>query len=493
MAERTGSKVSRRAFLAGGGGLALPAVLRLGESSAAAAPGPLTVLFGHATVARDTVGGLLATVGVSRPSMVRLAFRAGSDTTWAFTPWVPATFAEFPPATARCRIPGVVTDGRDVVWYAEATEGDGAAVVQGPIAPTGALSLRSARGWSARRGYFLSAFGSCSNLDPVPAYKIAAARRPHLWFGLGDFVYSDGFNERLQTVSDRYKLALSLASRQIQKEEFNHHLAAACPGDWLPDDHDYGNNDAIAPRNADGSINPAGSLSPDPAVRECRQWSMRAYADLFPSFDYSPTVFKPSWWSRTAGPIRLIRLDQRINRDPKVAPFPSGLGFRSSLGAIQHDFLLENLSRPEPVKLVLAPMGFTFERGPAGNKQISFEERTFLYDFIGDPTNGCGQVIVCCGDRHAAALWQRGNIVECLANPLNQPNRHPLPDVLDADGNPDGTVLYRNATPTTPAPSDVANQMFGLVKVRHELGHGEVTTSIVNALGSTVAKVAVAF
>ncbi len=80
--------------------------------------------------------------------------------------------------------------------------------------------------------HFSIAFGSCNRQNlPQDFWKIIAATKPNVWFGIGDNIYADTNNKSI--FQDKYKKLTSSEYRNFQSK-------FQIEGVW--DDHDYGIN-----------------------------------------------------------------------------------------------------------------------------------------------------------------------------------------------------------------------------------------------------------
>ena len=202
----------------------------------------------------------------------------------------------------------------------------------------------------------------------------AVASSGALFFAmLGDMGYAD-------TTSATQNYALYAA----QFRDFLAHpdvapVLAHMPLFGMQDDHDYGLDDA--------------------SRLTVKSYAAEAFADLIPGTQYPAATYR-SW---SIGQADFWLLDNRRYRDPKLGPYENGK-WPSVLGSVQRTWLLDGLrTSAARVKVILAPMTFTWYWRRA--------ERDVLLNHVA--TNVSGTVIICSGDMHSGAL--RGLVRTCAS------------------------------------------------------------------------------
>jgi len=238
------------------------------------------------------------------------------------------------------------------------------------------------------------AVGSCAKQTmPQPIWEAVLAYRPELFVFMGDNVYGDFNSADATDLKRAYEEAGKIAGYARLRDTVSH-LAV-----W--DDHDYGSNDGGA------------------------DFAHKAVAkDVFLDFWNAPATDirrtrEGIYDARVIGPpgmrVQVIMLDVRWFRSPlritdqRGAPgkqryLPDPDPAKTMLGAVQWDWLAQELRKPAEVRLIVSSTqvlaeGHGWERW--GNFPL---ERQKLFDTIRD--SGAKGVVFVSGDRHIGALYR---------------------------------------------------------------------------------------
>lgn len=333
------------------------------------------------------------TIWARTSEAVELAIAYGTTADFAQTrisPPVPTHAGE--DYTAAIRIGGLQPDSP--VHYRLLVNGE----PDGYLADFGGFATRTAPA-AGRLADFAVAFGSCARFsrDPVqPIWRAVAARRPGLFFWLGDNVYADSRNPA--AIAEEYRRQRDVATYQL--------VGRSIPQLAIWDDHDYGLNDH-------DRTNP---VKEESLAIFRRYWANPAYGTP----DTPGVFFRYSY-----GGVDFFLLDCRYHRSPNTDDDGPR---KTHLGAGQLDWLRTGLAESEaPFKVLVSGGGWTRAKGPGGDSWAAFlHERDALFDFIRDQE--IGGVVLLSGDTHVAELnavpWSaRGgyDYYDLTSSPLAQP------------------------------------------------------------------------
>lgn len=237
------------------------------------------------------------------------------------------------------------------------------------------------------------AFGSCQDTGSNPAsFADIAAKQPRLMVHLGDKDYLDLSTADTQPVIDSYVGWLSQANINT--------ILTNTPMVYTWDNHDWGGTDS----DKDSLVGPA------------MRTTYREFAPHWPL----PSLNQSIYQSFVIGRVRYIILDTRSQRDPITDP---DTGSKSMLGLEQKTWLKNELSQPEPVKVIGCGIMWRDTGGEAGDRWGSFSnEFAEINQYIAD--NQITGVYVISGDRHALAADDGtnsgGGIPNAVAAPFYQ-------------------------------------------------------------------------
>lgn len=237
------------------------------------------------------------------------------------------------------------------------------------------------------------AFGSCADQKkPQPIWDALFAVQPQLVLLLGDCVYGDQPDGKLDGMAAAYAMAGALPGYRRLRAEYPHLTV------W--DDHDYGRNDGGADY---------------PLKRE----SQRLFLDFWRVPENDPRraregLYHAAMFGPPGRRVQVILLDTRYFRSPlkitdqRGAPgreryLPDADPAKTMLGEAQWAWLAAELAKPADLRLIASSIqvvadGHGWERW--GNLP---RERQRLYDLIARTrANG---VVFLSGDRHVGGLY----------------------------------------------------------------------------------------
>lgn len=421
---------TRREFLKGAAGATLLASV---PRSAAAATSPS---LRTATIAFLTQGGLGAEIMAQATAAAQIqvaAWPAGDETSAVYTPWA-STPTMAPAAVSNAvkfQLPSLDLHGHS--WQYQATccplgvdpqTNQSLWTTSAPRSPP----VIPAVGASAR---FAFGFSSCQQITPTtdpllypgevrPAETIARlAGRDLLTFShIGDMGYPPS-NSSDPTYRD-----FSMQFRNFYSHPQIAPVVASTLSEHDQDDHDLGRDDLYSDPN-DPSAPPGYGAwyQGHPAPRQ-------AFADLTPGCRRFPAPAYRRW---QIADTEFFLLDCRTYSDQRRVTDPTQCQngkYRSNLGQIQREWLYRGMrASTATVKVILSPRYFysdysaiNLDGSPGGG------ERGEILSFLQTLP---GSVLICSGDRHAAAHVYYGplgapNVTEMLCGPAHADVHHPI-------------------------------------------------------------------
>jgi alkaline phosphatase D len=242
------------------------------------------------------------------------------------------------------------------------------------------------------------AFGSCANqTKPCPIWEVMADYRPQLTLLLGDNVYADQLNGRMQPATpDRIVAAYQVLQQDAGFARLRQQSQLMAT--W--DDHDYGANDAggewVHKAASAQALHDFLDVAPDAPIRQ--------QAGV-----YQARVFGP-----VGKRVQVILLDTRFFRSALPQGDTPKPGFRARpylpqtgpdaqlLGAEQWRWLEQQLREPAEVRLIGSSIQVLSDQHPFEMWANFPEERQRFYDLLRE-TEASG-VVLLSGDRHLGEI-----------------------------------------------------------------------------------------
>lgn len=245
-------------------------------------------------------------------------------------------------------------------------------------------------------------FASCAHQNEDQSmWARVAAENPDLVLFIGDNVYGDVRS------NDAALPELKAAYMRLAASEPFARLRAAAPVLTTWDDHDYGLNDAGVDyrfkAQSEALYEYAWALGPDDPRRRI--------PGVYAAWNVGPKGER----------AQIILLDTRYFRSPlKATDEPNARGkeryvpdtdkAKTMLGDAQWRWLKETLEQPADLRIIVSSVQVIAD----GHGWESWDklpaERERLYDVIDDAD--AGGVILLSGDRHAAALYERRDVID---------------------------------------------------------------------------------
>jgi len=263
------------------------------------------------------------------------------------------------------------------------------------------------------------AFGSCANqTKPCPIWEVMADYRPQLTLLLGDNVYADQLNGRMQPATpDRIVAAYQVLQQDagFARLRQQSNLMAT----W--DDHDYGANDA----GGDWVHKEASAQAFHDFLGTPAEAAVRQQAGVYQARLFGPPGKR----------VQVIMLDTRFFRSELPQGDTPKPGFRARpylpqtgpdaqlLGHEQWQWLEQQLRQPAEVRLIGSSIQVLSDEHPFEMWANFPEERQRLYDLLRE-TEASG-VVLLSGDRHLGEISLDANAVsyplyDLTASGLNQ-------------------------------------------------------------------------
>ncbi len=257
------------------------------------------------------------------------------------------------------------------------------------------------------------AFGSCfSSFRSGEIFGQIRADQPDAFVFLGDNVYADDESE------DATLLSLREAYAALEAEPNFAGLRAEVPVLPTWDDHDYGLDDA-------------GGDWPHQAMSESLFEHVWAFSSNEGLLD-RPGVY----YAKTMGPpgqqLQMILLDTRSFRSPLTRHPEQSVGRytpsedpnQDLLGQVQWDWLEQQLLAPADLRIIVTSIQVIADGHHWEAWRMMPKERQRLYQLFRD--TAAGGVILVSGDRHAASMYQRADVLsyplyEMTTSSLNIP------------------------------------------------------------------------
>lgn len=290
------------------------------------------------------------------------------------------------------------------------------AVAAAPEASSGAIRARPmlSAPLDASKTLTRIVFASCAQQNEDQSiWNRIAAENPGLVLYMGDNVYGDVRS------NDPALPELKAAYMRLAMSEPFARVRAAAPVLTVWDDHDMGLNDGGA----------------DYQYKDKSEELFEYVWDVKDERAMRPGVYG-SWIVGEAGKrVQVIMLDTRYFRSPlKPTDEPNARGkerwlpdadpAKTMLGEAQWAWLEEELKKPAELRLLVSSIQVMSE-GHGWEAWREFPlEREKLYDVI--ERAGADNLIILSGDRHSAALYERGDVVgyplvEATSSSLNLP------------------------------------------------------------------------
>lgn len=263
------------------------------------------------------------------------------------------------------------------------------------------------------------AFGSCANqTKPCPIWEVMADYRPQLTLLLGDNVYADQLNGRMQPATPE-RIVAAYAVLQADPGFTQLRSQTQLMATW--DDHDYGANDAgrdwVHKEASAQAFHDFLGTPPEAAVRH--------QAGV-----YQARVFGPP-----GKRVQVIMLDTRFFRSDLPQAETPKPGFRARpylpqtgpnaqlLGDMQWQWLEQQLREPAEVRLIGSSIQVLSDEHPFEMWANFPDERERLYDLLRQ-TEASG-VVLLSGDRHLGEISLDANAIsyplyDLTASGLNQ-------------------------------------------------------------------------
>lgn len=291
-------------------------------------------------------------------------------------------------------------------------------VLTPPEAPDGAIAAQPmpSAPLAARKTLSRIVFASCAQQNEDQSiWDRIAAENPDLVLYMGDNVYGDVRS------GDPALPELKAAYMRLAMSEPFARLRARAPVLTVWDDHDMGANDGGA----------------DFALKE-RSEALFDYVWAIPDDDprrARPGVYGAWILGEEGKRVQVVMLDTRFFRSPlkptddpgahgKERWLPDADPAKTMLGEAQWAWLAEELKKPAELRLLVSSIQVMSEgHGWEAWRELPLE-REKLYEVI--RRSGAEGVVILSGDRHAAALYERDDVIgyplfEATSSSLNLP------------------------------------------------------------------------
>ena len=260
-------------------------------------------------------------------------------------------------------------------------------------------------------------FASCAQQNEDQSFwDVMAKEAPDLTLYIGDNVYGDVRS------NDPALPELKAAYMRLARSAPFARLRAAAPMLTTWDDHDYGLNDAGA-------------------EFEHRDAAEALYEYVWAIPEDDPRAQRPgvygSWilGEEKGKRVQVIMLDTRFFRSPLMATdergapgkeryIPDADPSKTMLGDAQWDWLADELEKPADIRLLVSSVQVIADGHGWEAWKMLPAERERLYSAI--TAAGAENVVVLSGDRHAAAIYRRDDVlayplVEATSSSVNLP------------------------------------------------------------------------
>ena len=213
---------------------------------------------------------------------------------------------------------------------------------------------------------------SCMKIEkPQTSWPLFLEQKPDLHLSLGDTVYSDSTDPRVQWRHHlRYRQTPAFAS-----------VIRAMPNYTMWDDHDYG------PNNSDGT---------EPGKEDSLSGWKRVWLNPGAGTQEVPGAFYTFAW----GDVEFFVADGRYHRTPNRAADDER---KTMLGAAQFDWLIDGL-KASKAKFKIVASGSTLEHSQADGWRVFTHERRRLFDAI--KANQIDGVSYFSGSPHTSWAWE---------------------------------------------------------------------------------------